>query len=141
MLVSPDKQALLTDFGISRMDSLSTGYTSHSVRGTARWQAVEFFRLGEGPPPEHTKNTDLWAFGMTVYVSDAKYSGRNAANLLNYPGAPNKGPTFRLLEGRSPRHPLYLSRQAAKAAYILRSSRGSIDGAVYVVALQQLLEF
>jgi len=67
ILVSPVKQALLTDFGISRMDSLSTGYTSHSVRGSARWQAIEFFKLGDGPPPEHTKYTDVWAFGMTVY--------------------------------------------------------------------------
>ncbi|KLO09791.1 kinase-like protein [Schizopora paradoxa] len=67
VLVSPDKQPLLTDFGISRMDSLSAGYTSHSVRGTARWQAVEFFRLSDGPPPVHTRQTDVWAFGMTVY--------------------------------------------------------------------------
>lgn len=70
------------------MDSLSTGYTSHSVRGTARWQAVEFFRLTDGPPPEHTKMTDVWAFGMTVYVRDTTLhdllstKARNSQELL-----------------------------------------------------------
>ncbi|KLO09789.1 kinase-like protein [Schizopora paradoxa] len=69
VLVSSDKEALLTDFGISQMTSLSTGYSSDTIKGSARWQAPEFFILREGdePPPAHTIATDIWAFGMTIY--------------------------------------------------------------------------
>ncbi len=70
MLVSSDNQALLTDFGVSRMDALSAGFTTHSVKGSTRWQAQEFFDIpdDESPAPTHTAMTDIWAFGMTVYV-------------------------------------------------------------------------
>ncbi len=73
VLVTPDNRAVLTDFGGSRMDSLSSGYSSSGCRvsGTLRWQAVELFPPpvdGDGPPPQHTFETDIWAFGMTVYV-------------------------------------------------------------------------
>jgi len=69
ILVSSDRQALLTDFGISRMDALSAGYTTASIRGSVRWQAYEFFDLkNDGSlSPSHTFKTDVWAFGMTVY--------------------------------------------------------------------------
>ncbi len=69
--MSSDKQALLTDFGISRMDTLSAGYTTLSVKGSTRWQAYEFFDIvdDDHPAPKHTVKTDIWAFGMTVYVS------------------------------------------------------------------------
>ncbi len=70
VLVSPKKQALLTDFGISQMTSLSTVYSSDTVKGSGRWQAIEFFSFREedDPPPLHTIATDVWAFGMTIYV-------------------------------------------------------------------------
>ncbi len=70
MLVSDDNQALLTDFGVSRMDALTAGYTTKSVKGNARWQAKEFFEImdDDAPPPTHTVKTDIWAFGMTIYV-------------------------------------------------------------------------
>jgi len=69
VLVSSEKQALLTNFGISQMTSLSTGYSSDNVKGSGRWQAMEFFKLREDdePTPTHTIATDIWAFGMTVY--------------------------------------------------------------------------
>jgi len=79
VLVSPEKQALLTDFGISRMESLSNGYGTKTLKGSARWQAKELFQIFEGTPPEqsilkqpvviptHTIATDIWAFGMTIY--------------------------------------------------------------------------
>ncbi len=73
VLVSPEKRALLTDFGVSRMETLSTGRTNRNgnVGGTIRWQAVEFFKIiDEGDSSqEYTLETDVWAFGMTVYVS------------------------------------------------------------------------
>ncbi len=73
MLVSPKNQALLTDFGISQMSSLSTGYSTDTVKGSGRWQAFEFFKFREedepvSPLPGHTIETDVWAFGMTAYV-------------------------------------------------------------------------
>lgn len=67
--MSRDKQALLTDFGISRMESLSNGYSTESSKGNARWQAREFLQFSEGQTsPKHTFATDIWAFGMTIYV-------------------------------------------------------------------------
>lgn len=73
--MAPDGQALLTDFGVSRMDALSAGFTTHTVKGSTRWQAKEFFDILEddAPAPIHTVNTDIWAFGMTVYVSDVRW--------------------------------------------------------------------
>jgi len=69
ILVSPEGTALLTDFGISRMDALSAGYTTRSVGGSTRWQAFELLDIKNdgSPAPTHTKMTDVWAFGMTVY--------------------------------------------------------------------------
>lgn len=37
-----------------------------SIRGSLPWMAIELFKLGE---VTYTKETDIWAFGMTVYVS------------------------------------------------------------------------
>jgi len=45
VLVSPEGTALLTDFGISRMDALSAGYTTRSVGGSTRWQAFELLDI------------------------------------------------------------------------------------------------
>jgi len=69
VLVTPDDRAVLTDFGASRMDSLSSGYSTSGCRvvGSMQWLAVEFFPLDDSPPPAHTMETDVWAFGMTVY--------------------------------------------------------------------------
>ncbi len=47
ILVSPEKRALLTDFGASRIESLHTGYTNRAVNETIRWKAVELFKLIE----------------------------------------------------------------------------------------------
>ncbi len=79
-MVSPEGTALLTDFGISRMDALSAGYTTRSVGGSTRWQAFELLDIKNdgSPAPTHTKMTDVWAFGMTVYVgysSNSKLNG------------------------------------------------------------------
>jgi len=69
VLVSLNGQPLITDFGISRMDAISAGYTTQSVRGSTRWQAIEFFDVPEdfSSTQQHTTMTDVWAFGMTVY--------------------------------------------------------------------------
>jgi len=69
ILVSPEKRALLTDFGASRIESLHIGYTNRAVNETIRWKAVELFKLIEegDVPPDYTFETNVWAFGMTVY--------------------------------------------------------------------------
>ncbi|KLO19808.1 kinase-like protein [Schizopora paradoxa] len=65
ILVTWDKHAVLTDFGISCMDTISSGYSTSSFSGSTRWQAVELFSLTGDP--QFTTQTDVWAFGMTVY--------------------------------------------------------------------------
>jgi len=89
VLVSSDKQALLTDFGVSRMDALTAGYTTQSVKGNARWQAKEFFEILDDdlPPPTHTVKTDIWAFGMTIYellTHDVPYHNLKDPQVINY---------------------------------------------------------
>ncbi|TDL13941.1 kinase-like protein, partial [Rickenella mellea] len=68
VLVSPTGVPLLIDFGLSRLVIMST----REAGGTFRWMAYE---LCGGIPPEHwrdsirtvaTKETDVWAYGMTV---------------------------------------------------------------------------
>ncbi len=57
------------------MEALTNGYTmTERSRGNVRWHAVEYLNIGdsESSPPSHTKPTDVWAFGMTVYVRDAR---------------------------------------------------------------------
>ena len=42
-----------------------------SLKGVMRWMAPELVMLGEGKSsghPFHTKATDVWAFGLVVYV-------------------------------------------------------------------------
>lgn len=39
-----------------------------SLRGTVRWMAVELFLSGESKEPVHSKETDVWAFGMVLNV-------------------------------------------------------------------------
>ncbi len=64
VLISPKRQALLTDFGISQMTGLTQGCTTDSLGGSVNWLAKELCTSQD----KHTKETDVWAFGMTVYV-------------------------------------------------------------------------
>lgn len=70
VLVGDSGEPLICDFGISRMlnSSLSiTGSSTGALRGSARWMAPELFDIMVGNAC-HTKETDVWAFGMTVFV-------------------------------------------------------------------------
>ena len=45
--------------------------TSTDVRGSTRWMAIELWPSAlraEDSGGKHTKQTDVWAFGMVVYV-------------------------------------------------------------------------
>ena len=61
--------AVLCDFGASRISdaSLSIGRPSSGDKGTTRWLAIELIR--ESDAKNYSEETDVWAFGMTVYVS------------------------------------------------------------------------
>lgn len=79
---------MITDFGLSRMMSCKPARlntTPNDVAlggGSIRWMAYEFLKpapnsigenmlLGEehGSVVRHTKETDMWAFGMVIYAS------------------------------------------------------------------------
>ena len=69
VLVSDYGQPQICDFGISRIISASASLKSTTdVRGSTRWMAPEFFREGD-PDTDHSKMTDVWSFGATIYVS------------------------------------------------------------------------
>lgn len=71
MLISntdpPD--AIIGGFGATRLmhASLSLGRPSCGAKGNLRWLAVEIIRSSE--PQEYSKECDVWAFGMTIFVS------------------------------------------------------------------------
>jgi serine/threonine protein kinase len=64
---------MLSDFGVSRVIVASQVTTdTTSVKGSMRWMAPELFTPPDGAssnqPIEANEKTDVWAFGMTVYV-------------------------------------------------------------------------
>ncbi|TDL15432.1 kinase-like protein, partial [Rickenella mellea] len=66
VLISPSGVPLLTDFGISRAMVLTHTVTwSRELMGSVRWMAYELIAPQESGPQ---KITDVWAFGMVVYV-------------------------------------------------------------------------
>lgn len=74
ILIGEDCTPLICDFGISRMlDSSQSNFvsTTHDgqIKGSARWMAIELYSATGETEPIHTKETDVWAFGMTLYVS------------------------------------------------------------------------
>jgi serine/threonine protein kinase len=76
VLISQDGRPVLSDFGVSRLliNSVTIAGTT-SLKGAARWMAPELMAPelmspADTPPTHefHTKATDVWAFGMVVYV-------------------------------------------------------------------------
>ena len=71
-MISESGRPLICDFGISRMLNCSITFqtqTTNDVRGTRRFMAPELFE-GTG---KNTKASDIWALGMTFYVSFTHY--------------------------------------------------------------------
>ena len=75
-----DGVPLLCDFGISRIveDNFTVAGTS-SLRGNTRWMSIELLdpRNLQDPARDHefhTKQSDIWAYGMILYVSKRSYS-------------------------------------------------------------------
>ncbi len=54
--------------------SLSVTTTTAAAKGSVRWMAIELLAVDTsevrnlGKPAVHTKMTDVWAFGMVIYV-------------------------------------------------------------------------
>ena len=70
--MSNEGQPLICDFGLARVvpESVSLSNSTNNVRGSIRWMAAEFFSYDdEERVSEHSKTTDVWSFGATVYVS------------------------------------------------------------------------
>lgn len=68
VMISAEGKPLLADFGISLIRGLDMYTVTCNPRGTIRWFAPELL-IGEGDGPiNHTKETDIWAFGMTLLV-------------------------------------------------------------------------
>ena len=70
MLISEDGRATLSEFGTSmKMTNLAT-VAAQRIGECVRWTAPELLQASEQPMmyPLYTKASDVWAFGMVVYV-------------------------------------------------------------------------
>ncbi len=65
ILISQSGEPLLADFGLSHVQMAS-------AKRSVRWTALELFSLSDvsGNFCTPDKKSDIWAFGMTVYVRD-----------------------------------------------------------------------
>lgn len=73
--MSEQNVPLLADFGVAGRIAGSIATTGKtSARGTTRWMAIELFTGVPGNSDDgdglniRTKESDVWAFGMTIYV-------------------------------------------------------------------------
>jgi serine/threonine protein kinase len=96
VLISSSGSPLLSDFGISRVIVTShvTADTT-SFKGSIRWIAIECVTPPDGyslfRPVIANEKTDVWAFGMTVYVSlviDSVYLNYNGLHAGSTNGRP-----------------------------------------------------
>ena len=72
-MIDSSDSALICDFGSARIaaTSLSLAALTSELKGMCNYWAPELLSFGtdSGTPLEHTLASDMWAFGMTVYVS------------------------------------------------------------------------
>ena len=71
VLMSYEGQPLICDFGLARIvpETVSLSNTTN-MRGSTRWMAPEFFATDDSMRvSEHSRMTDVWSFGATLYVS------------------------------------------------------------------------
>jgi serine/threonine protein kinase len=71
VLISKDGHAVISDFGTSRLwMNNATIEGSTTFKHSTRWTAPELFQDASKVQGHllHSKETDVWAFGMVVYV-------------------------------------------------------------------------
>ena len=70
ILISDDKKALISDFGLSRLEEATTSYSINSsdTPGTARWMSPEQLPYTSDQPIKLDARNDVWSFVMVVYV-------------------------------------------------------------------------
>ena len=70
ILISDDRKALISDFGLSRLVEATTSYSINSsgVCGSARWMSPEQFPHTSDQPIKLDARNDVWSFGMVVYM-------------------------------------------------------------------------
>ncbi|KAL5480469.1 hypothetical protein ACEPAI_1739 [Sanghuangporus weigelae] len=72
VLISEFGEPLLCDFGVSRMVVASRSFNFSSslsgggLRGTLRFMSKELLQATDLSPSTYSRNSDVWAFGMTV---------------------------------------------------------------------------
>ena len=73
-MINDDGSAMICDFGSARIEaaSFSVAAPTSTLKGTCNYWAPEL--LSHDPNadmlPSHSTKSDIWAFGMTIYVSD-----------------------------------------------------------------------
>ena len=69
VIISSEGRALICDFGCSRMllASRTVAQLTSTTKGTNQFWAPELISVADGEVKQ-SKETDVWAFGMTVYV-------------------------------------------------------------------------
>lgn len=100
VLVSSDRRALLTDFGLASINTSSFNMTVEAIRGGSyQWMAPEFLDNCAA-----TTESDVWAFGMTALeLFTRAVPFPNCRNLANVLGS--------LIHGRLPPRPAQKSTQ------------------------------
>lgn len=69
-MINPYGVAMLCDFGCARTQvaTHSIAKPSEAIKGTCNYWAPELLRRQNDVLSAHTMETDVWAFGMTIYV-------------------------------------------------------------------------
>ena len=70
ILISDDRKALISDFGLSRLVEATTSYSINSsdTCGYARWMSPEQLPHTSAQTIRLDARNDVWSFGMVVYV-------------------------------------------------------------------------
>jgi serine/threonine protein kinase len=75
--VNDKLEACLCDFGLvtfaEQQTFASTSTSASGISGTLRWQAPEIIHAPDGCSMRKTAETDVYAFGMTIYEVGSGY--------------------------------------------------------------------
>ncbi|KAF8680700.1 hypothetical protein AX14_004496 [Amanita brunnescens Koide BX004] len=97
VLINDNGRACLSDFGLGRLMEVS-GFTTKQVGGTCRWMAYELIYDDDEEPTQQSRETDMWAFGMTILEV---FTGKAPFSHLTY----DASVIFYIVKDRKPRQP------------------------------------